>query len=247
MRIFFAVVFSILLSSCVRNKTEQTAQNAGSSNNNAFEVSEVLQAKSYTYLKVKENDSERWLAVSKQEVETGEIYYYDEALQMMNFSSKELDRTFDEIYFVNKISKTPFGSNDLSGSNDMMGQMPSSHGGKVEPEKKSNISLPKADNEITVAQIFSNREEFSGEKIEIRGVVAKVNKNIMGKNWVHLQDGTNSDGHYDLTITTQDLVKVNDEVIFEGTITLEKDFGSGYFYEVIMENAGVVNNQKVNL
>jgi hypothetical protein len=46
----------------------------------------------------------------------------------------------------------------------------------------------------------------------------------MGKNWVHIQDGTNSNGKYDLTITTQDLAEVNDEVIFRGKITLGKRF-----------------------
>ena len=73
--------------------------------------------------------------------------------------------------------------------------------------------------------------------MKIKGQVTKFSPNIMGKNWVHIQDGTNDSGNYDLTVTTNDVVKVGDVVTFEGTIVLKKDFGAGYFYEVIMEDA----------
>ena len=64
----------------------------------------------------------------------------------------------------------------------------------------------------------------------------------MSKNWVHLQDGTNNAGDFDLTFTTNDVTKVGDVVTFEGTVTLKKDFGAGYFYEVIVENAKLLAN-----
>jgi len=86
-------------------------------------------------------------------------------------------------------------------------------------------------------------KEYEGKEFEIRGIVTKVNKEIMGKNWVHLQDGTSKDGAFDLTITTQDLPKINDEVTFKGTVTLEKDFGAGYYYDVIMEDANQVKSE----
>lgn len=129
----------------------------------------------------------------------------------------------------------------------MGGMMGNPHSGKVESGQQSNIQLEKADGEITIAEVFANREEYSGKEIEIRGVVVKVNKQIMGKNWIHIQDGTNSNGKFDLTITSQDLAEVNDEVTFKGKITLEKDFGSGYFYEVIMEDATLVNKSTANI
>jgi len=71
----------------------------------------------------------------------------------------------------------------------------------------------------------------------IKGQVTKVNRAIMEKNWVHLQDGTGDSGGFDLTVTTQEQVNVGDVVTFEGKITLNKDFGAGYSYEVIMEQA----------
>jgi hypothetical protein len=62
----------------------------------------------------------------------------------------------------------------------------------------------------------------------------------MGKNWVHLQDGTGKAGPKktatnDLLVTTQEVVEVDDVVTFQGMIVLKKDFGAGYSYEVLME------------
>ena len=71
----------------------------------------------------------------------------------------------------------------------------------------------------------------------MRGKVTKVNSGILGKNWVHIQDGTEAEGNFDLTVTTQETAKVGDVVVVQGKITLNKDFGSGYKYDVIMEEA----------
>jgi hypothetical protein len=65
----------------------------------------------------------------------------------------------------------------------------------------------------------------------------KFSGGIMNRNWVHIQDGTKDNGKFDLTVTTQDSVKVGDVVIFEGKIALNKDIGAGYFYEILMEDA----------
>lgn len=249
MRVLALLLMIVVLASCVRNKSGQVTQTTNG-NEKIFEVAEVIQATSYTYLKVKDNAGEKWMAVTKQDVNTGDVFYYDEALQMNDFHSKDLDRTFDVIYFVNQISKNPISGNAMGamqGMGGMGGTTGNPHSGKVEPGLKSNIQLEKADNEITIADVFSNRNDYSGKEIEIRGVVVKVNKQIMGKNWIHIQDGTNSNGKYDLTITSNDLAEVNDEVTFKGKITLEKDFGSGYFYDVIMEEAALINKENSNI
>jgi hypothetical protein len=232
LRVFGVVMLVVLISSCVRNKSGVPVQNEVPANANVFEVNEVIQGDSYTYLNVKENMAERWVAVSKQDIDAGEVYYYDNALEMKNFHSKEIDRTFDVIYFVSEISKTP-----LAQAQSPMGGMMPGMGGDM------------AANEITIAQIFDKRTDYSGKEIEIRGVVVKINKSVMGKNWIHIQDGTSgSDGNYDLTITSQDVAEINDEVTFKGKITLEKDFGAGYFYDVIMEDAALLSTSStVNL
>lgn len=243
MRIYLMLISVMIFSSCVRNKTGQTVEETAAQNVNVFEVDEVIHGGTYTYMKVKENQGERWIATAKTEAESGDVLYYNEALQMSDFQSKELDRTFDEIYFVDKVSKEPMQNNAMGMGQMPMGQMPHdhSHSGKIQTEQKSNIALEKSDDEITIAEIYANPQEYAGEEVELRGVAVKVNKEIMGKNWVHIQDGTNNEGNFDLTVTTTDKVDVNDEVTFKGKITLEKDFGAGYFYDVIMEEAEVLN------
>jgi hypothetical protein len=220
-------------------------QNAAPVNTKVIEVTEVVQSSKYTYLKVKENFNERWVAITKQDINVGDVYYYDEALQMTNFTSKELDRTFDEIYFVNQISKTPLVQSPVMGGS-AGGSMPA-HSGKVETQKLSSISLEKAKGEVTIADLYDNRANYVSKEFEIRGIVVKVNPEVMGKNWIHIQDGTNSNNDFDLTITSQDLAAKGDEVVFKGKVTLNKDFGAGYSYDVIMEDASLVSKKEATV
>jgi len=235
LRILLFVILVGGFSSCVQNKNPQ-AQSAIQTNQKVFEVTDVVQGNTYTYLQVKENMMDRWVAVTKQEVNKGDVYYYDNALQMTDFHSKEIDRTFDVIYFVSQISKTP-----ISAAAVMPGQggaMPA-HSGKV-AASDAEVEISKPEGELTIADIYSNKNEYAGKEFEIRGAVVKVNEQVMGKNWVHIQDGTTEGGNFDLTITTQADVKVGDEVTFKGKLTLNKDFGAGYVYDVIMEDGALV-------
>ena len=61
----------------------------------------------------------------------------------------------------------------------------------------------------------------------------------MNQNWIHLQDGSSNSGEFDFTITTAEEAKVGEIITVEGIITLDKDFGAGYFYSIIMENGTV--------
>jgi hypothetical protein len=233
MRIFVMLVLAVVFASCVKNKNGQMTQVQQTESAAMFEAVEVIQGNSYTYIRAKESMSEKWMAVSKQDVQTGTVYYYDEALPMNNFHSKEIDRTFEEIFFVNSISTTPLAQPQMK---PLEGHM-----GKVDNQQNSAITLEKQAGEITVAQIFANRSEYSAKEVEIRGVVVKINEQVMGKNWIHIQDGTSDNGNFDLTATSTDLPNLNDEVTIKGKIILNKDFGYGYTYEVIMEDAKVVS------
>lgn len=235
MRIFVMLILVVVFSSCVRNKNGQMTQTQLPNGGKVFEVVEVIHGSSYSYIKAKENMAEKWMAVSRQEVHTGAVYYYDEALPMNNFHSKEIDRTFEQIFFVNTISTTPLEQEQPKA---MEGHM-----GKIDNQQSSAITLEKKAGEITVAQIFANRNDYSGKEIEIRGIVVKVNEEVMGKNWIHIQDGTNDSGNFDLTVTSADLPAVNDEITVKGKIVLNKDFGYGYSYEVIMEDAAIVGKK----
>lgn len=195
------------------------------------EIKEVIQVSTYTYLRVNENGKELWLAASKmQDAKAGQPVYFGKSMEMKNFNSPELNRTFESVLFVQEISLTP----------------PSTPPGNVmnEPVKptiqKVNVRIEPISGGVTLAQLFENPAKYSGKSIKVTGQVTKLNPGIMDHNWLHVQDGTESNGKFDLTITTKDAINIGDIVIAEGKISLNKDFGYGYKYDVIMEEATVV-------
>ncbi len=188
-------------------------------------VQEVIQATGYTYLKVKDNDAEVWVAIRKAQIQPGETISYANPLPMTNFTSRDLQRTFDIIYFISAYNKGDASS-------------PATAAGQMKPAiEKKEISVEPAQGGISIGELFSNKDTYADKTVIIKGQVTKFGAAIMKRNWVHLQDGTEGDGKNDLTITTQDAVAVGDVVTFEGKITLDKDFGAGYKYEVVMEEA----------
>ncbi len=189
---------------------------------------EVLQSSNYTYLRVSEDNKETWIAISRREAEVGKSYYYEPNIEMTDFVSKELKRTFKTIVFVDKFSDQPITNVKASMDNTSKGNQPA--------VAKEGIKVEPAEGGITIAELYAKKDSYAGKTVKIRGEVVKFSAEIMGRNWVHLQDGTNSNGAFDITITTNDVTKIGDVVTFEGSVTLKKDFGAGYFYEVIVEN-----------
>lgn len=193
-------------------------------------VQEVLQAKAYTYLKIKEDEAEYWIAIPKRESKVGETVSFAQGIEMTNFPSTDLDRTFASVFFVNGVS-----DQTTTTSVDAQAALMSHH--QKPAADKLDITIEPAEGGITLAELFANRADHASKSVTVKGQVTKVNKAIMGKNWVHLQDGTSAAGVYDLTITTQDEVNVGQIATFTGTINLDRDFGAGYRYEIIMEDA----------
>lgn len=117
-----------------------------------------------------------------------------------------------------------------------------SPGGKGSATANSEkISVPKATgpNAITVAEAFSNSAKLDKKKVVVNGKVVKVATGIMNRNWIHIQDGTGSGKKQtgDLVCTSKDMVALGDVVTVSGTLAKDRDFGSGYSYKVIVENA----------
>jgi hypothetical protein len=123
-------------------------------------------------------------------------------------------------------------------------ELPAGHPitGKKAPVENNSIMVEPAHDGVSIAQLFKNRKTHKDKIVKVRGEVVKVNSGILGKNWVHIQDGTKYQKDFDLTITTDAVVEVGSVVTFEGTISLNKDYGAGYSYEVIMENAILVED-----
>lgn len=90
-----------------------------------------------------------------------------------------------------------------------------------------------------IETLYAGKDRFNGKRIRISGKVVKVNNGIMGKNFFHLQDGTGKTGMNDLTVTTLDVVHVGDNVVVTGLVAVNRDFGAGYSYPLILEEASV--------
>ncbi len=116
---------------------------------------------------------------------------------------------------------------------------PQGHSGVVKAVKAS-VTVNPCQGCIKIADLISNKKSYSGKSVKVTGAVTKFNSGIMGKNWVHIQDGSESHGEIDLTITTDGYAELGKIVTFEGTISLDKDFGYGYFYKIIMEDGKLI-------
>ena len=186
------------------------------------EVLEILEVESYTYLRLKTKDGETWAAVAKAPVKKGAQVTIENVMVMHKFESKSLKKTFD---------KVTFGT--LAGSGA------STAAAKTAPV--ADVKVPKAagPNARTVAEIVTKRADLNNKTIEVRGKVVKYSQAVMGKNWVHLRDGSGSaaDGSNDLLVTTKDETKLGDVVIAKGVVHTDKDFGAGYSYKVLVEDA----------
>lgn len=233
-KLFLFTVLLTVLISC-KNNTNQKAE-AGDGFK-SFVVKESIPAGGYVYILGEQGDDLKWFAASLREVNIGDVYYYDEPLLMKDFYSKELDRPFDEINFLMKISRNPEDLKEVTEMNKEM-KMPSKPSGKITTDQKDiSIDIPKKG--ISIGQLYENLKNYDGKKVLIRGEIVKFSPEIMNTNWVHIQDGTSFDGKYDLTLTTDLEVNVGDVKTFEGTVVLDKDFGYGYFYEVLIEKAKI--------
>ncbi len=196
-------------------------------NSHQVEVKEAIHADSYTYLRVVEGQEEYWIATAKQPVEAGQTIRFDKGLEMKDFESKELGRTFESIRFVDKVR----------GHSSAQMQMGT---GKNPVAKAADISIEKVADGYSIKELYTEMASLDGKIVSVKGQVTKFNGGIMGRNWVHLQDGTDSGDYFDVTITTDVTVKKGDVVVFKGKVALSKDFGAGYKYDLIIEEASIV-------
>ena len=205
----------------------------GCTNNNSgsglttVKVLEVEQVANYTYLLVKAKGPEYWIAVPTMVAQPGETYQYQGGMLMEDFESKELDRTFDKVLFLEALYSESAGARQ-----EVQEVTP---GSQVNAEK-SDVKVESVEGTVSIGELFSNPGSYEGKSIKIRGEVTKFNAAIMDRNWVHLQDGTEANGKFDLTATSIESFMVGSVVTVEGVVTLNQDFGYGYSYEILLEN-----------
>lgn len=192
-------------------------------------VLEVKNASSYTYLRLKTQNGETWAAVMEAAVKKGDTVTIENVMVMDNFESKALKKKFKTILF---------GS--LGGAGAPMRHGLSKPSAEVMAEKIS-VSKASGDDAHTVAEIYSMGAALKDKPVALHAKVVKYNPGIMGKNWVHLRDGTGleADGSNDIIATTLSVAKPGDVVTVKGLVRTDKDFGAGYAYKVIIEEATI--------
>ena len=201
-------------------------------------VIETMNSGGYTYVRVDTKQEKIWAAAPETPVKTGDTVTIPAGMIMRNHHSKTLDRTFDAVYFVSDITvagKNPPEDKPSGDSTDVV------HGkNPVTAPADINFSgIAKPQGGKTVSEIYTQRDSLAGKEVILRGKVVKFSPNIMDKNWMHVQDGTGEKGSNDLTITTAAEAKVGDTVLVKGVLATNKDFGLGYKYDIIVENAQV--------
>lgn len=198
------------------------------------EVLEVKDVESYTYLRLKTKDGETWAAVGKAPVRKGAEVTIENVMVMKNFESKSLKKNFQTILFG---TLGGAGGSAPGAGNDMA----TARSGLAKTADTGDIHVPKASgaNARTVAEIMTKGAELKDKPVLVRGKVVKYNPEIMGKNWIHLRDGSGSvaNNTNDVLVTTTNQAKTGDVVTVKGVVRTDKDFGSGYSYKVLIEEA----------
>jgi hypothetical protein len=193
------------------------------------QVLEVKDTGRYTYLRIKTKDGETWAAVNRAAVKPGDKVTIENVTVMNNFESKSLNKTFSTVVF-----------GTLRGSGGGNG-LPAGHPSTAKAVDAEDIHVPKASgaNAKTVEEINTRSADLKDQVILVRGKVVKYAPGIMGKNWIHLRDGTGSgtSGTNDIVVTTTSETKTGDIVTAKGIVRTAKDFGSGYSYKVLIEEA----------
>ncbi|MCK6548031.1 nucleotide-binding protein [Myxococcota bacterium] len=211
-------------------------------------VVEKIDAAGYSYFRLETAGGELWAAVPAAPTAVGAEVEIVDSMLMQNFESKTLGRKWDKIMFGQLGSATggaaaqPQGAASQPSALPQGMQMPAGHP-PAEPVKVGDVKVDKATgaNAKTVAEVWSERAKLKDQKVTVRGKVVKSSNGIMGKNWLHLRDGSGTDAakDNDLTVTTAATADVGETVTIEGTLRTDKDFGAGYSYGAIVEDAVV--------
>ena len=189
---------------------------------------EVLEAKTvepYTYLRLRTAKGDVWAAVPQAPVRPGSKVTIFDPAEMRDFQSKGLNRTFDSIYF------------GVIGVEPHAGAAPATGAASqpvVEPVAKADGRDAK-----TVAEVVSGRLALRDKPVTVRARVDRVNRNVMGMNWVHLRDGsgTPAEGNYDLVVTSKEAPEVGKVVVARGVVRADIDVGAGHAFKVIVQDA----------
>lgn len=195
-------------------------------------IVDIVTTSGYTYTEIDTGKEKVWAAGPATALEIGDMIAISTRMPMKNFHSKAMDRDFPTLYFVDSfITDKKAPANTATGS---------PHGQIIQKQAAKPIKgINKLENGNSIAEIHAKKNSFDGKTIRVRGQVTKFTPDVMGKNWVHIRDSSSPE---DLTITTDSTVTLDDVVVIEGKLSLDKDFGYGYIYPLIVEQARITKD-----
>lgn len=216
---------------------EQAATiNASPQDMHEIEVIDFQNIGKYTYLQVKERDRSFCVAIPlNSEIKKGNTYYYKGGLIMANPEKLKFNEKYETVFIVATLSENPLAANSPWMAPGAENSPP---GAGLDGEIKE-VKIEPAPGVVKLSELITNSARYDGKTIKVQGQCVKLNRMIMNKNWLHIQDhSVNPQGEkYDLTITTTEEVQLGAVVLFEGKIATNKDFGAGYKYQIILEDA----------
>ncbi|MDQ1245345.1 MAG: hypothetical protein QG565_1686, partial [Campylobacterota bacterium] len=227
---------------------EQAAPAAGDVQLNTQHIAKVLETVNgggYTYAKVDESGNVYWIAGPQTNIAAGNTISFLEQMVMTDFTSKALNKTFDQILFVSAIVPTGGKSAQSSTAQPAQGQAGADAHANCNHDKElklepvvSNIKIAKNANGYTIEELYTKKATLKDKSVKVNAKVVKVSKNIMGKDWIHLQDGSGAAGTDDIIATAANsTVQVGDSVTTNGVIKVDIDLGYGYKFPVLIEEA----------
>ena len=203
-------------------------------------VLETMNSGGYTYVFIDTGQDQRWVAARETAVRVGDVVQTFEGMAMTGFESKSLNRTFNVVYFVDALQNL---SAPVQPDGHPGGAMPPGHPPTVGTGEAKALDTKVVEFEPgkNIAYVYDNKNALAGQQVSLRGKVVKYNSNILGWNFIHIQDGSGdaADGSNDLTVTSKTETAVGDTVVLTGTIILDKDFGASYSFPVLMEDASI--------
>ncbi len=191
-------------------------------------VVDVIEAAGYTYVQVDTGSQKLWAAGPSTVFKKGDMIAFDSGMPMKNFHSKSLKRNFNLLYFVDAFL-TDKGTVAKP-------TMPKPHSRPGDHTATPVPDIRKARGGQSIAEIIAQKESLANKPVKVRGKVVKFTASILGKNWIHIKDSSTGT---DLTVTTKDTAKKGEIILVQGILGLNRDFGYGYIYDVIVENAKV--------
>lgn len=194
-------------------------------------VTDIINASGYTYAEVDTGKKKVWAAGPTTPLKISDMIAFSTTMPMKNFHSKSMKRDFPIIYFVGSFitDKAPLTTNAAT--------IASPHN-QIKQKQVSNPvkGITKIKDGNTIAEIYTDKHDLNGKIIRVRGQVTKFTAEVMNKNWLHIRDSSTLD---DLTITTDSKAAIDDVVVIEGKLELDKNYGYGYVYPIIVEDARI--------